>query len=120
MPRRIWIIPSKKEEIIDRHTLILNDLKGKKRRREETTAMVLEIEQAKYVATQLALEDAQSNYCSEIVWGVPLSLSHLIDLTSLPMAFEEPELPISVSRDILSEMDDLKLRIKKLEDTNAG
>ena len=116
MARRVWIIPSTKQEIIDKHTPIINPLKGKQRVA-MTNAMLQEIKAAQRIAVGAALADAENNGCSEIVWGIPPALKNILRGKKLPLAYEEPEILLGPEpRDLEVEIDDLKARVEKLED----
>ncbi len=61
-------------------------------------------------------DDARAHNCPEIVNGIPPVLSDVINESSLPMTFEEPEhTPVEPSRDLAAEIDDLKDKISVLE-----
>ncbi len=66
--------------------------------------------------TQEVRDEAIANNCPEIVQGMPPILEGKIEEASLPIAFEEPEHPApEPSRDLLTEIDVLKVRVKDLE-----
>ena len=58
-----------------------------------------------------ALANAKAANCPEIVLGIPPRLAGVIDEASLPMVFEEPEIPYSTPRDPLTEIDKLELEL---------
>ena len=66
--------------------------------------------------TQEILDAAAANSCPEIVTGIPPILKDILRFKKLPLAYEEPEPPPTPEpRDALAEIDDLKVRVKKLE-----
>ena len=112
--RRIWVINSTKQAIIDKHTPLIQGLKGKKRNA-ATAAMTSEIKEARSVAVNAALIDADLNNCPEIVWGVPPVLATILKGKKLPRLYEEPESPASIPpRDLEREFDDLKVIVNDL------
>ena len=114
--RRIWIIPSTKQEIIDKHTPVIKGLKTKKARGVETNVMISEIKEAQLKAVEAALVDADSNNCNEIAWGVPPVLILKLEGKELPRVYEEPEQPPSPEpRDLGAEIDMLKSKVDALE-----
>lgn len=63
-----------------------------------------------------AMDNAKLANCPEIVHGIPPVLEGIINEASLPMVFEEPELPKpEPPRDLLAELDALKAKIAQLE-----
>lgn len=115
--RRIWIIPSTKKAITDKHTPVINRLKTSKARGVETNVMMSEIKEAQLREVEAALADADSNNCNEIAWGVPPVLSLVLKGKKLPRVYEEPDPPPEVpKRDLFAEMVALEDRIKKLEE----
>lgn len=66
--------------------------------------------------TQAIIDEATVNNCSEIVKGIPPILKD-IHGASLPLIYEEPEPKTKAveTRNILAEIDELKVRIASLE-----
>lgn len=67
---------------------------------------------------QSDIDAANAHNYPEIANGIPPALEGIIDEAGLPMAYEEIELipsPMPPSRDALAEIDELKVRVEKLE-----
>ncbi len=73
MARRVWIIPSIRQDLID------------------IKAPLGAFAQARRDAVESAMEDARLNNCPEIVWGIPPVLEGIITEEQLPCCYIEPE-----------------------------
>ena len=115
MSRRIYIIPSIRQSILERYEDLLKQTKDKKSFIECRRARSSEIREVRQLEVGEMRSEAISIDCSEIVWGIPLALQGIITEDMLPCVFEEPEVEPEVeTRNLSVEIDELKSMVTEL------